>query len=110
MDATAQTILPKLLTLAALIAVTIEYVEIIKRRSARHHREPEVTRSDSQGLGRGARSSMSFRRSNAVADIGWAAIGLIALLIARIVRAWRATAAWTFARKEQIESGERRLR
>lgn len=98
MDAATQMLLAKFLSLAALIGATIEYAEIINRRPRRlqvaDHAwfEGDVTRGV-VGVPEAPprpRGTSSPRRSQLAAGIGWAAVGLIALVVRGLLSAWRA--------------------
>lgn len=107
MQAATHTVLAQLLTLSALIGGTIEYAEIIKRRASRRLQVAEGAGYPEEDGFAGwsaafqaqprPRWSTSPSRSHLAADLGWAAIGLIALaigpfvlLIHSLLRAWRA--------------------
>jgi hypothetical protein len=96
MDPT-QALLVKFLSLAGLIGATIEYAEIIKRRASLRQtadRGPSDA-NKMRPVVRVPRASprpqgMASSRLNRLAsDIGWAAVGLIALAITGVLRAWR---------------------
>ncbi len=99
MDAATHTNLAQILSLAGLIGATIAYAEIIKRRARllqtadRHSfhesRSGQGGRFPNALLGR--RETMALR-SNQFAGIGWAAIGLLALVVRGLLSAWRAVA------------------
>ncbi|MDQ3690408.1 MAG: hypothetical protein M3406_10305 [Chloroflexota bacterium] len=99
MDAATQTQLGQILSLAGLIGATIEYAEIIKRRARilRVADRPWVAGDRSRGVGRFPNAPPRLRgttapRGNQLGGIGWAAIGLIALVIRGLLSAWRAVA------------------
>ena len=97
MDASTQMQLAKLLSLVGLIGATIEYAEIIKRR-ARFPRAVQRTWFDADPMREVVRAAQAPPRSRATgssranqvaADIGWAAVGLIGLVIRGVLIAWR---------------------
>jgi hypothetical protein len=100
-------LLVQLVTLSGLIGGTIEYAEIIKRRARLRVQVAERAWYPENGGLRGlvrvyeapprSRWPTLPSRSHLAADLGWAAIGLIALvigpfvlLIYSVLRAWRA--------------------
>ena len=98
MDAATQMHLAKILSLVGLIGATIEYAEIIKRRArllpvgdrARFEAGALRTVVSVPEAASRLRVTTPPRRNPFAADIGWAAVGLISLLIKSLLRAWRA--------------------
>jgi len=106
MQAATHTVLAQLVSLSGLIGGTIEYAEIIKRRARRRLQVAEGAGYPAEDGRAGwsasfqapprPRWSTSPLPSHLAADLGWAAIGLIALvigpfvlLIDSVLRAWR---------------------
>jgi hypothetical protein len=105
MQAATHTLLTQLVILSGLIGGTIEYAEIIKRRARRlqvaegaWYPEEDRRRGSVRAVPAGVRPrwATSPSGSHVAVDLGWAVIGLIALLLIPLAlvlqsvpRAWR---------------------